>query len=125
IACRAVRTSVAFIQPSPLDAARALRRFSPGALSQGSKQRYSRVAGKPVCWYYGVMKTTLDLPDDLVRAVKIRAVEENRKLKDMVAELLRRGLEQEPPPAVRRRVRLPLVQCAHPARPEEEITPER
>jgi hypothetical protein len=28
------------------------------------------------------MKTTLDLPDDLERAVKIRAVEENRKLKD-------------------------------------------
>ena len=72
-------------------------------------------------------KTTLDLPDDLMRAVKIRAAEENRKLKDTIAELLRRGLAQhteEAPPA-RQRVRLPLVQCAHPARPGEEMTPER
>ena len=33
------------------------------------------------------MKTTLDLPDDLMRAVKVRAVEENRKLKTLVADL--------------------------------------
>jgi hypothetical protein len=44
------------------------------------------------------MKTTLDLPDDVVRAVKIRAVEENRKLKDLVADLLRRGLAQKSGP---------------------------
>jgi len=73
------------------------------------------------------MKTTLDLPDELMRAVKIRAVRENRRLKDMMADLLRRGLVQEPEQAatLRRRVRLPLVQCAHAARPDEEMTPER
>ena len=73
------------------------------------------------------MKTTLDLPDDVLRAVKIRAVEENRKLKDMIADLLRRGLAQEPrvPAAVYRRVELPLVECAHEARASEEMTPER
>ena len=73
------------------------------------------------------MKTTVDLPDDLMRAVKMRAIEENRKLKDTIADLLRRGLAQQPgvPPAVRQRVRLPLVQCAHEARPGEEMTPER
>ena len=73
------------------------------------------------------MKTTLDLPDEIVRAVKIRAVEENKRLKDMVAELLKRGLAREPggPARVRRRLKLPLVQCAHAARPEEEMTPER
>jgi plasmid stability protein len=73
------------------------------------------------------MKTTLDLPDDLMRAVKIRAVEENRKLKDIIADLLRRGLAQQPgaPPTARQRVRLPLVQCAHEARRDEEMTPER
>ena len=38
------------------------------------------------------MKTTLDLPDDLMRAVKIRAAERNRRLKDVVAEMLRAGL---------------------------------
>lgn len=73
------------------------------------------------------MKTTLDLPDDVVRAVKIRAVQENRRLKDTVADLLRRGLAQAPstPGAVRRRVKLPLVKCAHPALPGEEMTPNR
>jgi plasmid stability protein len=73
------------------------------------------------------MKTTLELPDDVIRAVKIRAVQENRKLNDMITDLLRRGLAQEPrtPTAVRRRVKLPLVECAHEAQPSEEMTPER
>ena len=73
------------------------------------------------------MKMTLDLPDDVMRAVKIRAVEENRRLKDVIADLLRRGLDQKPgPPSEgRRRVQLPLVECAHEARPGEEMTPER
>jgi plasmid stability protein len=38
------------------------------------------------------MKTTLDLPDDLMRAVKIRAAEHNLKLKDIVADALRVAL---------------------------------
>jgi hypothetical protein len=72
------------------------------------------------------MKTTLDLPADLLRAIKIRAVQDNRKLKDAVADLLRRGLAREPAAAVRRtRVRLPLVQCAHRAEPQHEITATR
>ena len=73
------------------------------------------------------MKTTLDLPDDLVRAVKIRAAEENLKLKDLMADLLRRGLVQKrgTPATARRRLKLPLIECAHEARPGEEMTPER
>ena len=74
------------------------------------------------------MKTTVDLPAELVRAIKIRAIEENRKLKEMIAELLRRGLGEESTVeqgAARRRVTLPLVQTAHPAKPDEEMTPER
>jgi len=72
------------------------------------------------------MKTTLELPDDLMRTVKIRAVQENRKLKDLVAELLRRGLEQpRETRTVRHRVRLPLIEGGHSAKPGEEITPER
>jgi len=38
------------------------------------------------------MKTTLDLPPDLVKQMKLRAVHEGKKLKYAVAELLRRGL---------------------------------
>jgi hypothetical protein len=73
------------------------------------------------------MKTTLDLPDDLMRAIKIRAAEENRKLKELIADLLRRSLAEQPgvSSTARQRVRLPLVQCAHEARPGEEMTPER
>jgi plasmid stability protein len=72
------------------------------------------------------VKTTLDLPDDLVREVKIRAVRENRKLKDAVADLLRLGLSHRKlVQSSRRRVALPLVACVHPARPGEEMTPER
>lgn len=72
------------------------------------------------------MKTTLDLPDDLVRAIKLRAVNEDKKLKDLMAELLRRGLAAvEEQARVRTRVRFPLIQTTHPATPETELTPER
>jgi hypothetical protein len=47
---------------------------------------------KPVFWKYGFMKTTLDLPDDLMREVKIRAVHEHKKLKDAIADFIRRGM---------------------------------
>ena len=57
------------------------------------------------------MKTTLDLPDDLMRDIKNRAVNENLKLEDAIVDLLRRGLSQVTgePPTVRHRVELPLV----------------
>jgi hypothetical protein len=38
------------------------------------------------------MKTTLDLPDELMREVKIRAVHEHKKLKDIIAEFVRKGM---------------------------------
>lgn len=38
------------------------------------------------------MKTTLNLPDELVRAVKLRAVGQRRPMKDLVADMLRQGL---------------------------------
>ena len=73
------------------------------------------------------MKTTLELPDDLIREIKLRAVREDKKLKDLVAELLRRGMAQEEQKggrAIRHRVKLPLIHTAHPASPEQEVTPE-
>ena len=53
------------------------------------------------------MKTTLELPDDVMRQVKIRAVHEGRKLKDLMAELIRRGL-RSPKKAGRMAMRRPL-----------------
>ena len=91
---------------------------SGGARSPPYNQLYGNMAP---------MKTTLDLPDDLMRAAKIRAANEGRRLKDVVADLVRRGLAEQPKGArrVQRRVRLPLVQCTHDARPEREMTPNR
>ncbi len=44
-----------------------------------------------------------------------------------MADLVRRGLaaELQSAPDSLRRVPLPLVECAHEARPEEEMTPDR
>lgn len=38
------------------------------------------------------MKTTLNLPDYLITEVKIRAANEKRKMKDVIADALERGL---------------------------------
>jgi len=44
----------------------------------------------------GDMKTTLELPDELMRRVKLRAVYRNRELKDVVAQLLEAGIAASP-----------------------------
>lgn len=80
------------------------------------------------------MKTTLDLPDELVKRVKLRAIHEGRKLKDAVADLLRKGLDLEsgessvsrPAAIVKdKKSGLPVIQCRHAAAPNEEMTPDR
>lgn len=74
------------------------------------------------------VKTTFDLPAELVRSVKLRALQQDRKLKDVVAELLRRALAEPleiKDQSGRRRVELPLVRCAHPAAPDQTLTPDR
>ena len=74
------------------------------------------------------MKTTLDLPDELMREIKVRAAREDRKLKDLVSDLLRKGLAAQEEHANGQkpyRVKFPLIQSSHPAAPGEEITPER
>jgi hypothetical protein len=75
----------------------------------------------------GIMKTTVELPDDLVRAIKLRAVVEDKKLKDLIEELLRFGLREngQGSQQARHRVKLPLVEVAHEAVPGDEPTPER
>ena len=44
-----------------------------------------------------LMKTTIDLPDDLVREVKLRALMERRTLRDLVADFIRQGLGMSSP----------------------------
>jgi hypothetical protein len=38
------------------------------------------------------MKTTLELPDDLMKRVKLRALHHNQKLKEAIAQLLELGM---------------------------------
>ena len=40
------------------------------------------------------MKTTFDLPVDLVRDIKLHAVYEGREITDVATDLLKKGLEQ-------------------------------
>lgn len=47
-------------------------------------------------WETGFVKTTLELPDELMRRVKLRAVHRNQKLKDAVAQLLEAGMAATP-----------------------------
>ena len=80
------------------------------------------------------MKTTLDLPDALVKQVKLRALHDGRKLKDAVADLLRKGLNVAmntqpdglgPVVTTDKKTGLPLIECKQAASAQEELTPQR
>lgn len=43
------------------------------------------------------MKTTLDLPNDVVREMKLRALNQGRTLRDLATEFLRQGLGMAAP----------------------------
>lgn len=85
------------------------------------------------------MKTTLELPDDLVKELKLRAIHEGKKLKDAVADTLRAGLAA---PRVGgsvnrggkrarvvvkkdRKTGLPVIQCGRAAPRGTELMPRR
>jgi hypothetical protein len=71
-------------------------------------------------WRAGFRKTTIDLPEELVREMKFRAVREGRKLREVAEEVFRRGLAAPAPerrPGERHRVKLPIVPAPAGARP--------
>lgn len=61
------------------------------------------------------MRTTVDLPDDLLRMAKARSAERGESLKEMFTRLLVREVGAAPATAESRRVQLPLV--GDPGRP--------
>lgn len=66
------------------------------------------------------MKTTIDLPDSLLREVVHRAAHEGRKIKDVVADLIMSGLTAEAAlkkasPPRKGSLKLPFFQCAEDA----------
>ena len=54
------------------------------------------------------MKTTLEVPDELMRRVKMRAIQRNQKLKDAVAQLLEAGMAALPAKTPPRRAPKPV-----------------
>jgi hypothetical protein len=77
------------------------------------------------------MKTTFDLPPELVRQLKLRAVQDGRKLKDLATDLLRHGLAastvSEASPVVKKDkfTGLPVIQCRRAPRGGQHPTPEQ
>jgi hypothetical protein len=73
------------------------------------------------------MKTTLELPSDLMKAIKLRAVDEHRTMTDLITELLRQGMADAPDEqrTIRHRVKLPLIHGTHAPSSEDEMSPER
>jgi plasmid stability protein len=59
------------------------------------------------------MKTTLELPDGLMRRVKLRAVHRNRRLKDEIAQLLEAGMASAPEPEAPRKPPTPVRLRGH------------
>lgn len=57
------------------------------------------------------MKTTLDLPDELVREMKLRAVMQGRTLRDLAAEFIRAGLGPDSMVSIGP-TGLPFVRCS-------------
>lgn len=80
------------------------------------------------------MKITLDLPEDLIREVKLRAVLQRRTVKDLVADFIRQGLgmtaaPNRVTPPVDSRVQiddlgLPTIRCTS-GGPAEEMSVEQ
>lgn len=76
----------------------------------------------------------MDLPDHLVKQVKLRALQDGRKLKDAVADLLRKGLTvtmdaqhepEEPTVTTDKKSGLPLIVSKRFPAKHEELTPDR
>ena len=61
------------------------------------------------------MRTTVDLPDELLRKAKAKAALDGMKLKDLIALYVEQGLRGVPPhtaPLQRRRSELPIARKA-------------
>jgi hypothetical protein len=82
---------------------------------------------KPESWKVCCMKTTLDLPEELVREMKIRAAREGRKLRDVATEIIQRGISSTEPTIKPKgkRVKLPFFQGKKPINPADELTPDK
>jgi hypothetical protein len=59
------------------------------------------------------MRTTIDLPDELLRQVKAKAALDGLRLKDLITRYVEQGLRGAPPaPRRRQRSELPVARAA-------------
>jgi hypothetical protein len=58
------------------------------------------------------MKTTIDIPDELIRAVKIRAAQQGRTVRELVSEYIASGLNTPPAQQQRDAVAFPVIPTA-------------
>jgi hypothetical protein len=63
------------------------------------------MAGKHISIF---MRTTFDLPDDLMKRAKIAAVKRGSSLRDLVAEALRRLLAEQSSPKRKKMIEAPI-----------------
>lgn len=100
-----------------------LRKLAAHKMSHEAAGHTTPFDSKPANQQTGRMKTTLELPGDLVREIKLRALHDGSKLKDTMADLLRQGLTARQLRVTRTsRVKLPLVKCRRAAvLPPEQV----
>ena len=73
------------------------------------------------------MKTTVEIPDELMKAIKLRAIQEGKKLNEIMPELLTRGLKDNEPKLSKARIGLdkrtglPVIFCKK--APKGDLTP--
>jgi hypothetical protein len=101
--------------------------FLVAALARGSAWQVNLFAGK-----LASMKTTIDLPADLIRQLKVLAANEGTKLKDLVTRFLFLGLANKNETKLRKpRIKidklsgLPLVMGGRKPLPGHELTDEK
>ena len=90
-----------------------LRRLSATGASGGSSpvrsdfdnRRLKLIAQKHISIF---MRTTFDLPDELMKRAKIAAVKRGSSLRDLVAEALRRLLASDAAPSQKRMTEAPI-----------------
>jgi hypothetical protein len=65
-------------------------------------------------WQDAFMRTTLDLPDELLKRAKIAAIERGVTLRELIGSALVKDLAAGPAPSAGQRVRFPLFSSARP-----------
>lgn len=65
------------------------------------------------------MRTTIDLPDDLHQLARQLAHDSNRSMSEVITQLLRSGLRQDPTPPTRSARGMPMTAVGRPVTAED------